>query len=90
MLATRHSTGMAVPLATQVMVMVMVMAPAPEVSTPSNPPNPPTVQIPSACDTRLSLRLLGEDLSDKPCAVLQALVVVRRSRQGPIGGHKCS
>jgi hypothetical protein len=62
----------------------------PEASTPSKPPNPPVVQIPSACDTSSPLRLFGDVLYDKPCADLQALVVVHRSRQGSIGGYKCS
>ena len=74
---TGHST--AVPL------LIIV----PGASTPSKPPNPPAVQIPSACDTS-SLRLFGDVLYDKPCADLQALVVVHRSRQGSIGGYKCS
>jgi hypothetical protein len=62
----------------------------PEASTPSKPPNPPAVQIPSACDISSSLRLFGDVLYDKPCADFQALVVVHRSRQGSIGGYKCS
>jgi len=81
-LTTGHSTGTAVPPPIRVMVV-------PEVSPPSNPSNLPTVQIPSASAISLSLRLLGDVLSDKLFPDLQALVVVRRSRQGSIGGHKC-
>lgn len=81
-LATGHSTGTAV---TAVPLPIMVV---PEASPPSNNPNLPTVPIPSALAIPLSLCLLGDLLSDKLCADLQALVVVHRSRQGSIGCHK--
>jgi len=72
-------------LACMAKVRVVVL----EAPSPGKPPNDPTVQIPSACATPLSLRLLSHVISDKPCADLQALVVLQRRRQGSIGGHKC-
>ena len=89
-LTTVHSTGMAAGMAagmTGVRVVVVVL----EAPPPGKPSHHPTVQIPSACATSLSLRLLSDVISDKPCADLQALVVVHRlrSRQGSTGGHKC-
>ena len=44
-----------------------------EALSPVNPPNP-TVQIPSACASSVSLRLLSDIVSDKPCAAGLALL----------------
>ena len=66
-------------------VVVVLVAPPPR----KKPSHHLPVQIPSACATSLSLYMQSSVVSDKPCADLQALVVVHGRRQGSIGVHQC-